>query len=159
MVTQICESFLELLYKLKVRVASLILSFRNGTKDESANNMEHRGHHGGVQLNFTLTVKGSLLYMMPFKYQRIYPLCGKLEVNDISSPLFYVHNLVSANRKTWLKLTKHLTMNTVYKHLISKTKDQPIHPSSVKRSRMSMENMNKQKIASKPKILNEFLYS
>ena len=140
-------------------MASLILSFRNGTKDESANNMEHRGHHGGVQLNFTLTVKGSLLYMMPFKYQRIYPLCGKLEVNDISSPLFYVHNLVSANRKTWLKLTKHLTMNTVYKHLISKTKDQPIHPSSVKRSRMSMENMNKQKIASKPKILNEFLYS
>ena len=30
------------------RVASLILNLRNGTEDESATNVEHRGAHGDV---------------------------------------------------------------------------------------------------------------
>ena len=42
------HSNVELLYKLMVRVASLILSLRNGTEDESANYLEHRGAHGGA---------------------------------------------------------------------------------------------------------------
>ena len=40
------HSNLELLYKLMVRVARLILSLCNGTKEESANNLEHRGTYG-----------------------------------------------------------------------------------------------------------------
>ena len=37
------HSNLEILYKLMLRVASLILSLCNGTEEESANNLEHRG--------------------------------------------------------------------------------------------------------------------
>ena len=33
-----------------VRVASLILSLRNGTKDESANNLEHQGAHADTEM-------------------------------------------------------------------------------------------------------------
>ena len=40
------HSNVELLYKLMVRVARLILSLCNGTKEESANNLEHRGTYG-----------------------------------------------------------------------------------------------------------------
>ena len=32
------------------RVASLILNLRNGTEDESATNVEHRGAHGDAYL-------------------------------------------------------------------------------------------------------------
>ena len=42
------QSNLELLYKLMVRVASLILSLSNGTEEESANNLEHRGDEGVI---------------------------------------------------------------------------------------------------------------
>ena len=96
---------------------------------------------------------------MPFKYQRICPICVKQEINNISSHLFYVHNLDSADRKSWLKLTKHQTMNTVYKHLSSQIRKQTKHPYSVKRPRITMKNMKKQKTATKPRIVNEFLYS
>ena len=40
------HSNLELLYKLMVRVARLILSLCNGTKEENANNLEHRSAYG-----------------------------------------------------------------------------------------------------------------
>ena len=82
---------------------------------------------------------------MPFKYQRTCQNCGKQEVNDISSHLFYVPNLDSADRKSWLKLTKHRTMNTVYKHLSSKIGKETEHPYSVKQSRTTMKNIKNKK--------------
>ena len=97
---------------------------------------------------------------MPFKYQRICPIFGKQEVNNISNHLFYVHAFgFSANTKSWLKVTKHQTMNTVYKHLSTQTRDQIKHSSTLKRSRVTMNHMKKQKIATKPRTVNQFLYS
>ena len=96
---------------------------------------------------------------MPFKYQRICPICGKQEVSNISNHLFYVHDLDSANRKSWLKVTKHQTMNTVYKHLSTQTRDQLKHSSTLKRSHVTMKHKKKQKIATRPRIVNQFLYS
>ena len=43
------HSNLELLHELMERVASLILNLRNGTEDESANNLEHCGAHGDAK--------------------------------------------------------------------------------------------------------------
>ena len=37
-------------------VASLILNLRNGTEDESANNLEHRGAHGDDAQNKNLLI-------------------------------------------------------------------------------------------------------
>ena len=79
---------------------------------------------------------------MPFKNRRISTICKEQDVNDISVHLFYAHDLDSANRKSWLKLTKHQTMNTVYKHLSSQTREQPKHLLTI-RCRISMKNMKK----------------
>ena len=70
---------------------------------------------------------------MPFKFQRICPICGKEELTNISRHLSLVHGLSSFARKPWLKLAKYQTMNTVYKHLSSKTREQtkysyPVNP-------------------------------
>ena len=96
---------------------------------------------------------------MPFKYQRICPICGKQDVNNIFSYLFYVYDLDSANTKSWLKLRKHQTMNTVYNHLSSQTWEQLKHLLTIHWSRMTMKNMKKQKIATKPRNLSFFNYS
>ena len=92
---------------------------------------------------------------MPFKFQRIYPICGKEELTNISRNLSLVHGLKSFARKPWLKLAKYQTMNTVYKHLASKTREQTKYSYPVKR----IKNMKKQKIPTKPSVVNEFLYT
>ena len=51
---------------------------------------------------------------MPFKFKRICPICGKEELQNISTHFSVVHNLDSVKRKQWLKLAKYQTMNTVY---------------------------------------------
>ena len=86
-------------------------------------------------------------------------ICGKEELTNISRHLSLVHGLKSFVRKPWLKLAKYQTMNTVYKHLASKTREQTKYSNSVKRSCMSIKNMKKQKIPTKPSVVNEFLYT
>ena len=96
---------------------------------------------------------------MPFKFQRICPICGREELTNISRHLSLVHGLKSFARKPWLKLAKYQTMNTVYKHLSSKTREQTKYSYPVKRPCMTVKNMKKQKISTKPSIVNEFLYT
>ena len=79
---------------------------------------------------------------MPFKFQRICPICGREELTNISRHLSLVHDLKSFARKPWLRLAKHQTMNTVYKHLSSQTREQPKHLLTI-RCRISMKNMKK----------------
>ena len=95
---------------------------------------------------------------MLFKFQRICPICGKEELTNISRPSSYVHGLKALYRKPWLKLVKYQTMNIVYKHLSTAIREQAKYPFSVKKSRMTMMNVKKQKIAVKPRVINEFLY-
>ena len=96
---------------------------------------------------------------MPCRDQRICPICGRERVKNISSHFSQVHRLESSARKSWLELTKYQTMNTVYKHLSSPTKEQTSHPSPLKRPCMTMRTMKKQKRATKTRKVNEFLYS
>ena len=96
---------------------------------------------------------------MPFKFQRICPICGKEELTNISRNLSLVHGVNSSARKPWLKLAKYQTMNTVYKHLSSNTREQTKYSYPVKRPCMTVKNMKKQKISTKASICNEFLYT
>ena len=91
---------------------------------------------------------------MPFKFQRICPICGREELTNISRHLSLVHGLKSFARKPWLKLAKYQTMNTVYKHLSSKTREQTKYSYPVKRPCMTVKNMKKQKVLTKPSIAN-----
>ena len=100
-----------------------------------------------------------LYYIMPYRDQRICPICGRERVSNISSHFSQVHGLESSARKSWLKLTKYQTMNTVYKHLSSLTREQTNHSSPVKRPCMTMRTMKKQKRATNTRKVNEFLYS
>ena len=78
---------------------------------------------------------------MPYRDQRICPICGRERVTNISSHFSQVHGLESSARKSWLKLTKYQTMNTVYKHLSSPPREQTSHPSPVKRPCMTMRTI------------------
>ena len=101
-----------------------------------------------------------LYYIMPYRDQRICPICGRERVKNISSHFSQVHGLESSARKSWLKLTKYQTMNTVYKHLSSLTREQTNPSSPVKRPCMTiMKTMKKQKRATNTRKVNEFLYS
>ena len=80
---------------------------------------------------------------MPFKFQRICPICGKEELTTISRHLSLVHGLSSFARKPWLKLSKYQTMNTVYKHLSSKTREQTKYSYPVKQPYMALKHMKK----------------
>ena len=81
---------------------------------------------------------------MPYRDQRICPICGRERVTNISSHFSQVHGLESSARKSWLKLTKYQTMNTVYKHLSSPTREHTTHSSPVKQPCMSMRTVKKQ---------------
>ena len=106
-----------------------------------------------------LRVRFSSTLKMLFKFQRICSICGKEELTNISRHLSLVHGVNSSARKPWLKLAKYQTMNTVYKHLSSKTREQTKYSYPVKRPCMTVKNMKKQKIPTKPSIANEFLYT
>ena len=88
---------------------------------------------------------------MPFKFQRICPIGGKEELTNISRNLSLVHGLQSVARKPWLKLAKYQTMNTVYKHLLSKTREQTKYSYFVKRPCMITNNMKKTENTKKTK--------
>ena len=53
------------------------------------------------------------MVVMPFKYKRICPICGKESLGNISSHLQQVHKLNSVERKPYLKKTKYQGI-TVY---------------------------------------------
>ena len=96
---------------------------------------------------------------IPFKFQKICHICAKEELTNISIHLSHVHGLKFFAIKPYLKLAKYQTMNTVYKHLSSKTREQTKYSYPVKRPCMTVKNMKKQKISTKPSISNEFLYT
>ena len=96
---------------------------------------------------------------MPYRDQRICPICGRERVTNISSHFSQVHGLESSARKSWLKLTKYQTMNTVYKHLSSPTREHTTHSSPVKQPCMTMRTVKKQKRVTKTRKVNEFPYS
>ena len=88
---------------------------------------------------------------MPYRDQRICPICGRERVTNISSHFSQVHGLESSARKSWLKLTKYQTMNTVYKHLSSPTRENTTHSSPVKQPCMTMRTVKNLKKSNKDK--------
>ena len=72
--------------------------------------------------------------IMPFKFKRICPICGKEELQNISTHFSVVHNLDSVKRKQWLKLAKYQTMNTVYSHSTPRVGQLSKSITSIKRS-------------------------
>ena len=88
---------------------------------------------------------------MPFKFQRICPICGREELTNISRHLSLVHGLKSFARKPWLKLAKYQTMNTVYELLASKTREQKKYSYPVKQPCIGIKNMKKTEYTNKTK--------
>ena len=72
--------------------------------------------------------------IMPFKFKRICPICGKEELQNISTHFSVVHNLDFVKRKQWLKLAKYQTMNTVYSRSTQRVRQQSKSITSIKRS-------------------------
>ena len=100
------------------RVASLILNLRNGTEDESATNVEHRGAHGDVI--FLLFFPFVFICISPFFY--LYFVLLKVNIYRLTfSPLT---SLAYADR-VWSDVDRNSILHTRIIQMMSRRYPNP----------------------------------